>query len=157
MEAIQAGGDPQVGNLATPLNSSDFSKSFIGNLPAYRPGLQPFRRGLEIGMAHGYFIYGPFSLLGPLRDSKWGNVAGLLASVGLIAILTVALSLYANAKSGKPIASFTTPNPPTELGTQEGWTEFAKAFLIGGSGGALVAFLISLTPIVGIFLKLFGL
>ena len=58
MEAIQAGGDPQVGNLATPLNSSDFSKSFIGNLPAYRPGLKPFRRGLEIGMAHGYFVYG---------------------------------------------------------------------------------------------------
>ena len=93
MDAIQHAGDPQVGNLATPLNSSDFSKAFIRNLPAYRSGLSGFRRGLEVGMAHGYFIYGPFLLLGPLRNSEVADIAGLLASVGLISILTVALSL----------------------------------------------------------------
>lgn len=140
MEAIQPVGDPQVGNLATPLNSSNLSKSFIGNLPAYREGLTPWRRGLEVGMAHGYLLYGPFTKLGPLRDTDFGKYAGLLAAVGLVVILTACLKLYAKAQSGKPIASVTTPNPPKELGTKEGWIEFARAFLVGGSGGALVAF-----------------
>ncbi|MGK7892856.1 MAG: photosystem I reaction center subunit XI, partial [Xenococcus sp. (in: cyanobacteria)] len=78
MDAIQHGGDPQVGNLATPLNSSDISKAFIQNLPAYREGMSPLGRGLEIGMAHGYFIYGPFTLLGPLRGTEYAETAGVL-------------------------------------------------------------------------------
>ncbi len=156
MDAIQPGGDPQVGNLATPINSSAFTKSFINKLPAYRPGLTPDKRGLEVGMAHGYFIYGPFALLGPLRDSSMGNVAGLLATVGLMAIMTVCLSIYAKAESGKPIATFTTPNPPAELATAKGWLEFAKGFFVGSSGGALVAFLICFTPFDDLMLKLLG-
>ena len=96
IDVIQHGGDPQVGNLATPVNSSGFSLAFIRNLPAYRQGLSPNRRGLEIGMAHGYFIYGPFALLGPLRNTEYASTAGLLAAVGLVAILTVALSMYAS-------------------------------------------------------------
>ncbi len=64
-EVVHEAGDNQVGNLATPINSSDFTKSFINNLPAYRKGLSPQRRGLEIGMAHGYWLIGPFAKLGP--------------------------------------------------------------------------------------------
>ncbi|NER29259.1 MAG: photosystem I reaction center protein subunit XI, partial [Symploca sp. SIO1C4] len=63
MDVVQPAGDPQIGNLATPVNSSGFTTAFINNLPAYRPGLSPFRRGLEVGMAHGYFLYGPLALL----------------------------------------------------------------------------------------------
>jgi hypothetical protein len=48
--------DPTVGNLATPVNSSYFTKAFINALPAYRPSLSPNRRGLEVGMAHGFFL-----------------------------------------------------------------------------------------------------
>ena len=48
--------DPTVGNLATPINSSSFSKAFLNALPAYRPSLSPNRRGLEVGMAHGFFL-----------------------------------------------------------------------------------------------------
>jgi photosystem I subunit 11 len=70
-EAIQPAGDPQIGNLETPINSSGFSKAFISNLPAYRAGLSPQRRGLEIGMAHGYFVYGPFALLAPCAILKF--------------------------------------------------------------------------------------
>jgi len=44
---VNPAGDPQVGNLATPLNSSGFTRAFINNLPAYREGLSPIRRGLE--------------------------------------------------------------------------------------------------------------
>jgi Photosystem I reaction centre subunit XI len=47
-------GDPFTGHLATPISASDFTKAFIGNLPAYRKGLSPLVRGLEIGLAHGY-------------------------------------------------------------------------------------------------------
>ena len=61
MDVIQPSGDPQVGNLSTPLNGSAFSKAFINALPAYRQGLSPNRRGLEIGMSHGYLLYGPFT------------------------------------------------------------------------------------------------
>ncbi|TVQ65211.1 MAG: photosystem I reaction center protein subunit XI, partial [Spirulina sp. DLM2.Bin59] len=56
-------GDPQMGHLSTPISDSGFTRVFIGNLPAYRPGLSPLLRGLEIGMAHGYFIGGPWVIL----------------------------------------------------------------------------------------------
>ena len=54
--------DPTVGNLATPVNSSYFTKAFLNALPIYRPSLSPNRRGLEIGMTHGYLLYGPFAI-----------------------------------------------------------------------------------------------
>ena len=138
--------DPQVGNLATPLNASGFSKAFIRNLPAYRAGLSPNRRGLEVGMAHGYFLYGPLALLGPLRDSDAASIAGVAATIGLVMILTVALSLHGSVRTGNAIATVTTPNPPEEFGTKEGWSEFASGFFLGGCGGAFFAYLLCLTP-----------
>jgi len=135
--------DPQRGNLETPINSSPLVKWFINNLPAYRPGLTPFRRGLEVGMAHGYFIFGPFAKLGPLRDTANANLAGLLGTLGLIIILTSTLSLYANSNPSKPIATVTVPNPPDAFKSGEGWNNFASAFLIGGIGGAVVAYFIA--------------
>ncbi|NER93058.1 MAG: photosystem I reaction center protein subunit XI [Symploca sp. SIO1B1] len=146
IDVIEHGGDPQVGNLATPVNASGFTKAFINGLPAYRPGLSAHRRGLEVGMAHGYFLYGPFALLGPLRDTDLASTAGLLAAVGLVSILTIALSIYGATGSGKPVATVTTPNPPEDLGSKEGWSEFASGFLIGGCGGAFFAYFLCQTP-----------
>jgi photosystem I subunit XI len=142
LDAISSGGDPQIGNLATPVNSSGFSKALINNLPAYRSGLSAQRRGLEIGMAHGYLVYGPFTFLGPYRNSGVATVAGLIGAVSLIVILTICLSIYAGSNPNKPISTLTTPKAPAELATQEGWSEFASSFLIGGVGGAAVAFLL---------------
>lgn len=139
-------GDPQIGDLATPLNSSSFSKAFINNLPAYRQGLSANRRGLEVGMAHGFFLFGPFVVTGPLRNTEYAAIAGLLAAVGLVMLLNVALSLYASVCNYKPAPSVTTANPPADLGSNEGWSEFASGFLIGGCGGALFAYLVYLTP-----------
>src|SRR4028119_92935 len=116
-EVVREAGDNQVGNLATPINSSDFTKSFINNLPAYRKGLSPQRRGLEVGMAHGYWLIGPFAKLGPLRDTDVANLAGLLATVGLLIILTIGLSIYASSNPPQPTATITTPNPPDGLST----------------------------------------
>lgn len=139
-----AGDDPQYGNLETPINSSAFTKAFIGNLPAYRKGLSPQRRGLEIGMAHGYLLYGPFALLGPLRDSDIPGLAGLLGAAALVVILTACLSIYSGAGVNKAVTEATAPfNPPEELGTEEGWSEFAGGFLIGGIGGATFAYLLA--------------
>ncbi len=141
-EAITPAGDCQIGNLATPLNSSPFSLAFIRNLPAYREGLSANRRGLEIGMAHGYFIYGPLALLGPLRDSSFASVAGVAGAIALVTILTIALSLHGSVRSGDAIATVTTPNPPAAYGTKEGWSEFASGFFLGGCGGAIFAYLL---------------
>lgn len=141
-EVVHEPGDPQIGNLATPVNASGFTEALINNLPAYRRGLSPFRRGLEIGMAHGYWLIGPFAKLGPLRDSDVADLAGLLSTVGLIVISTIALSIYASSNPPKPIATITNPHPSESLTSQEGWNEFGSGFLIGGIGGAAFAYLL---------------
>ena len=134
-------GDPQIGNLETPLNSSGLSQAFLSNLPAYREGLSAQRRGLEVGMAHGYLLYGPFALLGPLRDTDVPAIAGLIGAAGLVLILTVCLSIYSGANISPAVSRNTLPyTPPEGLSTDEGWSEFAGAFLVGGIGGVLFAY-----------------
>lgn len=62
-------------------NSSDVTLNFLKYLPN-RLGITPLSRGLEIGMAHGYWLIGPFATLGSigsLRDANVGNLVGLLA------------------------------------------------------------------------------
>merc|ERR1712085_87131 len=81
--------DPFVGHLATPITSSSLTRALLKNLPVYRFGLTPLLRGLEIGLAHGYFFIGPFYKLGPLRNSDTALLAGLLSTIGLIFILTL--------------------------------------------------------------------
>jgi photosystem I subunit XI len=141
-DVVKPAGDPQIGNLATPINSSDFTKTLIGHLPAYRPGLSPQRRGLEIGMAHGYLLFGPFAYASQFRNTDVGDIVGLIEAIILVVILTVCLSLYAGTIPKNPIKTITTPNPPSSLETSEGWSEFAGSFLVGGIGGAAFAYLI---------------
>ena len=127
--------DPFVGNLSTPVNSSNFTKLFLGNLPAYRPGLSSLLRGLEIGMAHGYFLLGPFYILGPLRNSEVALLSGFLSVVGLILILTGGLSIYSLV--------FTDSSGNTSsLQTSEGWSQFTAGFFVGAIGGAGFAYLL---------------
>jgi photosystem I subunit XI len=126
-------GDPFVGHLATPVSDSPLTRAFIGNLPAYRKGLTPFKRGLEIGMAHGYLLIGPWLFWGPLRDTDLALLAALLSTEGLVVILAIALRVYG-------IATFqATSKSDDPLQTAKGWSAFASAFLIGASGGALFA------------------
>lgn len=134
------GRDPQRGNLETPINASALSKWFINNLPAYRQGITPWRRGLEVGMAHGYWLIGPFAKLGPLRDTDVANIAGLLSALAMVAVSTLSLSLYANSNPPQPVANVTTPQVPDAFKSPEGWNNFASGFLIGGVGGAVVAY-----------------
>jgi len=129
-------GDPFTGHLSTPISDSAFTRAFIGNLPAYRKGLSPLLRGLEIGMAHGYFLVGPWTLLGPLRDSEHAAVGGLISAVALILIATACLSIYG-------LATFQEDKPSSNsLQTSEGWSQFAGGFFVGATGGAFVAYLL---------------
>lgn len=130
------------GNLETPINSSGLAKAFINNLPAYRRGLSPLRRGLEVGMAHGYWLIGPFATFSPLRGTEVAYTTALLATVSILVISTLAISLYASVHQPPSQPTVTTPNIPDAYKTQEGWNEYASGFLIGGIGGALFAYLI---------------
>ena len=88
-------GDPFIGMLETPVTSAPIVASFLSNLPAYRTGVAPLLRGVEIGLTHGFFLAGPFIKLGPLRNVEGtAEVAGCLAAAGLVAILTGCLSIY---------------------------------------------------------------
>lgn len=136
---VYTADDPQAGNLATPINSSKFTRWFINQLPAYRPGLSSFQRGLQVGLSHGFWLLGPFVALGPLRDTGWAIVAGLLSTIGIVLIAVLAIAAYAASTPLPPIATVTTPDPPSNLGTPQGWQGFARGFLFGGLSGAVFA------------------
>ena len=74
--------DPFVGHLSTPVTTSLSTRTFLSNLPAYRKGISPLLKGLEIGMAHGYFLVGPEVVVGPLRETAHGaNLSGLITAI----------------------------------------------------------------------------
>nr|YP_009227376.1 PsaL [Sargassum thunbergii]YP_010471257.1 photosystem I protein subunit XI [Sargassum confusum]QNO36045.1 PsaL [Sargassum hemiphyllum var. chinense]QXI87539.1 PsaL [Sargassum muticum]UEP18033.1 psaL [Sargassum kjellmanianum]UVW81577.1 photosystem I protein subunit XI [Sargassum siliquastrum]AMB49126.1 PsaL [Sargassum thunbergii] len=131
--------DPSVGHLSTPVTSSAATKAYLTSLPAYRKGLSPLLRGLEIGMAHGYLLLGPFEKLGPLRNSELAPLIGFLSSVGLITILTVCLAMY-----GKVTFDDSDSTNTIELLTSKNWKQFTSGFFIGSFGGVSFAYLILL-------------
>jgi len=125
--------DPFVGNLSTPVTTSTATKLYLGNLPIYRKGLSSLLRGLEIGMAHGYFLIGPFYILGPMRNSENALLVGLVADMGLIVILTIGLTIYG-------LASFQDGGKLDGLESSKGWRKFTSGFCLGALGGAVVAY-----------------
>jgi photosystem I subunit 11 len=131
--------DPFVGHLATPITSSAVTRAILKNLPAYRFGLTPLLRGLEIGLAHGYFLMGPFVKLGPLRDSDIGLLAGFLSTIGLILILTLGLTIYGVAAFGQD--NIQTTSAETDLQTRKAWDQFKGGFFVGACGSAGFAFI----------------
>ena len=142
--AVKPASDPCVGDLVTPVNSGYFTKAWLNNLPFYRPGLSPNFRGLEVGAIFGYFLYGPFTITGPFRNSDFALTAGLLSAVGAMHILTALLVLY-NAPGKAPNvqpADITIDSPPADLFTRTGWADFTSGFWLGGCGGVVFAWLL---------------
>jgi photosystem I subunit 11 len=132
-------GDPFVGHLSTPITTSNITKAYLSLLPAYKAGLSPLLRGIYIGCVHGYFLLGPFVKLGPLRDSQVANFVGFVSTISLIIILTACLIIYgyvtfSESKSNKPVI--------VDFLTASGWREFTSGFIIGGFGGAGIAYLL---------------
>ena len=125
--------DPFGSFLSTPVTTSGPTTYIMSKLPAYRTnGISSFS-GLEIGMAHGYFLMGPFVSLGPLRNSEVANLAGLLSVMGLLCILGAALIAYG-------ITSIDTLDKNEKIQKQNEWWKFCGGFILGGFGGAGVAY-----------------
>ena len=105
-----------------------------------------------MGMAHGYFLMGPWTLLGPLRDSEYQYVGSLINVLALVLVATAALSSYG-------LVSFQGEQGTSDsLQTADGWSQFSAGFFIGGMGGAFVAFFLleNLGVVDGIFRGLFN-
>jgi len=136
-------GDPFVGHLSTPITTSNFTKTYLSLLPAYKTGLSPLLRGIDIGFVHGYFLLGPFVKLGPLRDSQVANFIGFVSTISLLIILTTCLLIYgyvtfsSNSKEKKEeqksFVDFLSPL---------GWKQFTSGFIVGGFGGAGIGYVL---------------
>merc|ERR1719333_621395 len=124
------GPEPFAGDqIQSPLTDSRFGKQFIDNCAFYREGLKPWQRGLEIGMAHGYFIIGPFVSLGPLRNTPEAATVGLLAGSAVIGIASVGGLIFSQTAK---------PNLLDEPGRPRasGFAELMNWHAVGGLGGA---------------------
>lgn len=139
-------GNPFVANLSTPINDSPLAKAFINNLPAYRQGLTPFMRGLEIGMAHGYFLVGPEVVVGPLRETAHGaNLSGLITAIFITVSACLGISIFASATfQGNPRGAYNSycKDPLRPLRTREEWNQLNGGIFIGSMGGAVFAYLL---------------
>jgi photosystem I subunit 11 len=132
-------GDPFVGHLSTPITTSNLTKTYLSLLPAYQSGLSPLLRGINIGFAHGYFLLGPFVKLGPLRDSQVANFVGFVSTISLIIILTTGLLIYGFVTFSK---NQTSTKNTLDILTSKGWNQFASGFIVGGFGGASIAYIL---------------
>ena len=132
-------GDIFVGHLSTPITTSNVTKSFLSLLPAYKTGLSPLLRGINIGFAHGYFLLGPFVKLGPLRNSEAATFIGFISTISLILILTTALVIYGFVTFSESKDKANTKEPIDFLNSK-GWRQFTSGFIVGGFGGASIAY-----------------
>jgi len=130
--------EPELGHLSTPISDSAFVRSFINNLPAYRKGMAPITRGLEIGLAHGYFLVGPEIIVGALRDYNAAPyLGGLVTAIAIVLLGTAGMGAH-GLVSLKPAAESRPNTDP--LSTSEGWSEMTAGFFLGGMSGAFMAY-----------------
>jgi len=136
-------GDPFVGHLSTPITTSSITKNYLSLLPAYKIGLSPLLRGINIGFVHGYFLLGPFVKLGPLRDSEVANFVGFLSTISLIIILTTCLLIYGYVTfSDKMKIENSKKESLVDFLNSKGWFEFTSGFIVGGFGGTSIAYIL---------------
>ncbi|KAJ7008798.1 photosystem I reaction center subunit XI [Populus alba x Populus x berolinensis] len=138
-------GDPFIGSLETPITSSPLIAWYLSNLPAYRTAVSPLLRGIEVGLAHGFLLVGPFVKAGPLRNTEYAGAAGSLAAGGLVAILSICLTMYgvASFTEGEPSTALTLTGrkkEPDQLQTSDGWAKFSGGFFFGGISGVIWAY-----------------
>jgi len=134
-------GDIFVGHLSTPITTSSVTRSFLSLLPAYKVGLSPLLRGINIGFVHGYFLLGPFAKLGPLRDSQAANFIGFVSTISLIIILTTGLLIYGLASFSESKDAIVEKDSVDFLNSK-GWRQFTSGFIVGGFGGTSIAYVL---------------
>jgi len=133
-------GDPFVGHLSTPITTSNLTKTYLGLLPAYKTGLSPLLRGINIGFVHGYLLLGPFVKFGPLRNSEVANFVGFVSTISLLIILTTCLLIYGFVTFSNNKQE--TKSELVDFLNSKGWSQFSSGFIIGGFGGASVAYVL---------------
>jgi len=145
-------GDPFIGMLETPVTSSPLVASYLSALPAYRTGVSPLLRGVEIGLAHGLFITGPFIKLGPLRNvPEIAEKAGVAAGAGLVVILGLCLTIYGQVTFSQDTPSLGVKTlsgrdiQKDPLQSAEGWSNFTAGWLVGGLSGAAFSYVLTQT------------
>ena len=99
--------DPFVGDLSTPINNSRIVRTYLKFLPLYNKELSPFFRGCMIGIFHGYFLFGPFMLLGPLRNTEASYFLGFLDSLSFLIIINIFSFLYGHVVLSHPYGLLT--------------------------------------------------
>lgn len=132
--------DPFVGHISTPITTSNLTKTYLSLLPAYKSGLSPLLRGINIGFTHGYFLLGPFVKLGPLRNSEVANFVGFVSTISLLIILTTCLLIYGFVTFSESKDKLTTSN--IDFLTAKGWRQFTSGFIVGGFGGTGIAYVV---------------
>jgi len=135
-------GDPFVGHLSTPITTSNLTKTYLSLLPAYKSGLSPLLRGMNIGIVHGYFLLGPFVKLGPLRDSQVSNFVGFVSTISLLIILTTCLLIYGFVSFYDNRTKEGTKSEAIDFLNFKGWSQFSSGFIVGGFGGASIAYVV---------------
>jgi photosystem I subunit 11 len=135
-------GDPFVGHLSTPITTSSLTEIYLSLLPAYKTGLSPLLRGINIGFVHGYFLVGPFVKLGPLRDSEVANFVGFVSTLSLIIILTACLLIYGYVNFSTEKTKNSTKKSNVDFLNSTGWGQFTSGFIVGGFGGSSIAYLL---------------
>jgi photosystem I subunit 11 len=133
-------GDPFVGHLSTPISTSNLTKAYLSLLPAYKSGLSPLLRGINIGFVHGYLLLGPFVKLGPLRDSQVANFIGFVSTISLIIILTTCLLIYGYVTFSD--SQKKENNGLVDFLSSTGWNQFTSGFIVGGFGGCSIAYVL---------------
>merc|ERR1719284_1953780 len=124
------GPEPFAGDQCqTPVTQGLFAKQYVANMAFYREGLKPWQRGLEIGMAHGYFLIGPFVSLGPLRNTPEAATVGLLCGAAVVGLVSVGGLLF--GATIKPTRFDRKGDPPAS-----GFQEMINWHALGGIGGA---------------------
>lgn len=141
-------GDPFIGMLETPVTSDPIVSSFLSNLPAYRTGVSPLLRGVEIGLTHGFFLPGPFIKLGPLRGTEKAEIAGTLSGLGVVGILAACLAIYGAVSfqqeevvGVKTLTGREINRDP--LQSEEGWQQFTGGFTFGGFAGVIFCYILT--------------
>ncbi len=138
--------------LETPVTSAPIVATYLSSLPAYRTGVAPLLRGVEIGLAHGLLVAGPFIKLGPLRSIPGvAEKAGCASAAGLVLILTACLASYgavtfqggAPGLGVKTLSGRTIPRDP--LQSADGWSSFTAGWLVGGLAGVAWAYFLTQT------------
>jgi photosystem II CP43 chlorophyll apoprotein len=125
----------QVASVPTGVSFSDITMTFLRNLPLYGKNLSAIVRGLEVSLANGYFLVGLLAVLIRLQEKGLTPLAAWLATLILILIWAIALSV------GEP------PNLEKDKSfywhkTPEDGSLFRGRFVIGGTSGAFLGYLL---------------